>query len=233
MSSYLSEKLPKWLIWPIVIFFGLFLVCLVVGFLFYDIPQFFESLLVELAGIFLSFAIALLFVDNLVEHYRKQQWAKVRDYTFTDIASHLKAFVYEIPYFFTSNGFGLTGISPISPANTHQEVAVNFQVLADELRKIVDKRDPGLNDVTVKYYEAAQWDLDQIQMILTPRVIQSQAEQELVDVLIEFDQTRRHLQYMIIGHKLILSREAFPALISLVEVSGKLYSTLCKYWKVD
>ena len=189
--------------------------------------------LVELAGIFLSFAIALLFIDNLVEHYRKQQWTKVRDYTFTDIASHLKSFVYEIPYFFTSNDPELTIISPISPANTHQEVAVNFQVLADELRKIVDKRDPGINDTTVKYYEAAQWDLDQIQMVLTPRVIQSQAEQELIDVLIEFDQTRRHLQYMIIGHKLILSREAFPALISLVEVSGKLYSTLCKYWKFD
>ena len=234
MSSYLSEQLPKWLIWPISIFFGLFLICFVVGLSFYDIPQFLGNLLAGLAGVFLSFAIALLFVDNLVDHYRKQQWAKVRNYTLGAIAAHLSDFATaEIYVLFQVDGFDFTPI--FEGRNTpYQECAITFQALADELRKIKgDIGNKSPSDVTVELYESAKWDLDQIQLVLTPRVIQSYAEQDLIDVLIEFDQARRELHNGVIGHKLVSTQSAFPALISLVEVSGKLYGTLCKYWQVN
>ena len=234
MSSYLSEQLPKWLIWPIAIFFSLFVICLAVGLLFYDIPQFLGNLLAGLAGVFLSFAIALLFVDNLIEHYRKQQWAKVRNYTLGAIAAHLcDLATAEIFVFFELDSFDFT---PIFEGRNipNQESVVTFQTLTDELRGIrgdIGKKSPS--DVTVELYESAKWDLDQIQLVLTPRVIQSYAEQDLIDVLIEFDQARRELHNGVIGHKLVSTQSAFPALISLVEVSGKLYGTLCKYWQVN
>lgn len=108
------------------------------------------------------------------------------------------------------------------------------QTLADELRKIQDyEGEKSPSEITVGFYESVKWDLDQIQLILTPRVIQSQAEQELIDVLIEFDQTRRDLHNGIIAHKLLCLQGAFPRLISLVEMSGKVYETLCRYWEVD
>ena len=159
MSSYLSEQLPKWLIWPIVVFFGLFLVCIVIGLLFYDIVQFLGNLLAGVTGVFLSFAIALLFVDNLVDHYRKQQWAKVRNYTLGAIASHLSDFASSDIYIF----FPVFDPSAIIEGRNipYQEAAIGFQTLADKLRKITgDIGNKSPSDVTVEFYESAKWDLD-------------------------------------------------------------------------
>lgn len=231
MSSYQSEKLPKWLMKPIAIFVMLFLIYIAIGLLFIDAKQFFGNLFAGFAGVFFGFVITLFYVDGLVEHYKKQQWAKARDYTFTDLASHLRDFVYEISYSFAS-----IGLSPnaVPPANSHQGVVIYCQTLADELRKIQDHEgEKSPSDITVEFYESAKWDLDQIQLVLTPRVVQSQAEQELIDVLIEFDQARRDLHNGVMVHKLLCLQEAFPRLISLVEISGKVYETLCKYWEVD
>jgi hypothetical protein len=231
MSSYKSEKLPKWLMKPIAIFVILFVIYIVIGLLFIDPKQFFGNLFAGFAGVFLGFIITLSYLDGLVEHYRKQQWAKTRDYTFTDLASHLRNFVYEITYSFAD-----IGLSPnaVPPPNSHQGVVIYCQTLANELRKIQDyKGEKTPSDITVEFYEFVKWDLDQIQLVLTPRVIQSQAEQELIDVLIEFDQARRDLHNGVTVDKLISTQAAFPPLISLVEMSGKVYETLGKYWEVD
>jgi hypothetical protein len=73
--------------------------------------------------------------------------------------------------------------------------------------------------------------LDQIQTVLTPRVMQSSTDQELIDALIEFDDARRRLHNSIIGHKLICTQSVFPDVLSLVQSSEHLYQALCRSWE--
>jgi hypothetical protein len=191
------------------------------------------NLLSETAGIFFGIIVTLLVVDAYMNYRRKRQWAKVRNYTLGAIAAHLSDFASDVYVFL--GGKGGAALGPIIDGRDEPrlETVSGFETLASDLRSIhgdIGNKSPS--DCVVELYEHSRWELDQIQAILIPRVMQSQAEQDLVDALIEFDEAHRDLRSQIIAHRLICTQSAFPALISLVEVSGKLYGVLCKHWKV-
>lgn len=87
------------------------------------------------------------------------------------------------------------------------------------------------SDYVVELYENSRWNLDQIQRVLTPLVIQSEADQELIDILMSFDMARRDLHNTIIRHKLIVTDAAFPALIKLMDMIADVYRIVAKYWR--
>ena len=76
-----------------------------------------------------------------------------------------------------------------------------------------------------------KWDLDQIRDVLTPRVVQSSNDQQIIDALVEFDDARRKLHNAIIVHKRIVTHSVFPDTIALLEQVQSLYGILCDKWK--
>jgi hypothetical protein len=80
-------------------------------------------------------------------------------------------------------------------------------------------------------YDDAKWDLDQIQTVLTPWIIQSEAEQDLIDAMMTFDKGRRQLHDAIIGDKMVVTGTAYPELIEFIDVAADLYAVVSKYWK--
>ena len=66
-------------------------------------------------------------------------------------------------------------------------------------------REESTSDVSVKFYQALRWDLDQIQDVITPRIMQYSTDQSLIDRLVEFDDASRNLNHAIIVHKEVLT----------------------------
>jgi hypothetical protein len=192
---------------------------------------FIGNLLSETAGIFFGIVVTLLVVRVYDERIWENRWKRVRKYTLRSIARHLCDFASDTTIFL---GRGLAALDPILEGREapHPEAASGFKTLAEVFRS--DRSDEGSkspSDRVVDLYEHSRWELDQIQTVLTPRLMQAQAEQDLVDALIEFDEAHQDLRSQIIAHKLIRTGSAYPALISLIEVSGNLYGVLDKYWR--
>jgi hypothetical protein len=70
------------------------------------------------------------------------------------------------------------------------------------------------------------WDLNQIQLVLTPLAITSSSDQKLIDALIEFDKAHREFCRGIRIHKLSYSQDAWPAMVRLIKSSGNLYAAI-------
>jgi hypothetical protein len=87
--------------------------------------------------------------------------------------------------------------------------------------------------IVADFYKKIQWDLDQIQNVLTPLVITSSLEQRLIDALVAFNQTQRELINGIRSHQMAGTQNAFPALVELVRGSGRLYATMARYLEAD
>ena len=204
----------------------------VVGF-FIDAKSFLENLLSETAGIFASIIIALLIVDRYTEHKKEQQWTKVRDLTYAALTAHLCDLVTEMFIYFPVDDHRpmmriIEGRDQPNPATIPA-----MADLASQLRHLPSavSKEKSTSDLTVEFYEAVKWDLDQVQDVLIPRVMQSSADQEIINALVEFDSARGELHNAIIVHKQVVTHGAFPAVVALLEQTQSLYGALCKKWK--
>jgi hypothetical protein len=114
------------------------------------------------------------------------------------------------------------------------EVAVaGFERLTEELRNLTDSksRTKSLSDLAVEFYEMVRWDLDQIQMVLTPRLLQSASDQKVIDALMEFDHAHRTLYSAILGHKLVITQSAYSHIPDLIAAAGHLYREMRSHWE--
>lgn len=209
----------------------LILSVLAVSFGFTTDPGFWGNIVSEVLGIVIGALFTVFLVDQLLRTERQRQWAQVRNYTLKAIARHLSDFTWDVFY-----SFDLKDSSSLRSSDGGQNAPYQalFKETVDQLHAIPHTTSPteSTSDRTVAFYERSQWDLDQIQTVLTPRLIQSQVEedsQEVIDALIEFDEARRGLHNSVIADKLISIQSAFPALISLIGVAGRLYQTIFEH----
>jgi len=89
----------------------------------------------------------------------------------------------------------------------------------------------SLSDMTVEYYEMVKWDLEQIQAVLTPRLLESATDQKLIDALMEFDHAHRALYSAILGHKLVVTQSAYSRIPDLFAAAGRLYKEMLPHWE--
>jgi len=200
--------------------------------------DFSANLLAEIASNAVSILLGLLVIDWFLEYRRKREWAKAEAFTLRAIAVHLCEIAGSTFLHFPDLGFDAVGaifeghVKPPSPKTLQ-----GFKNLLSELRsyelpvRVARKMSPS--DIAIDYYEAVKWDLDQIQNVLTPRVIQGPADQALIDLLVEFDDSHRELRHSIIGHKQACTQAVFPNVISLVESAGRLYQAIYEYLGTD
>lgn len=205
-------------------------------------------LVIGILGIFLSFPgsqfwfglifialnifVTVFLVDWLIKYRREQQWDNVRGITLRAISNHLCDVASEVYGEFGVANVDLSSIGRILEGRNTSNAATPeaFEEFANELNKInQDIRGESPSTIVNQFYKKIQWDLDQIQNVLTPLVITSSSEQRLTDALVEFDQTQREFINGIRSHQMAGTQAAFPALVALVRGSGKLYATIAIY----
>jgi hypothetical protein len=193
---------------------------------------FFENLLSEGAGIFVGIIVALLIVDKYTEHQKEQQWARVRDLTYQALAAHLCGLTTDALIRFPIGDH--RPMTPIVVGRDHPNPATVPAIgdLLSQLRKLPSavSAEKSTSDLSVEFYEMVKWDLDQIRDVLTPRVVQSSNDQQIIDALIEFDDAGRRLHNAIIVHKRIVTHSVFPDTMALLEQVQSLYGILCDKW---
>lgn len=224
MKSYFSDPFGRWLIVG-----SLFLAVTIgiVGFLV-DSRGFLENLLSEATGIFVGILIALLIVDKYAEYHKEKQWSKFRELTYNSIRAHVCDLTTDMIIYFLSAHRLMT---PIIDGRDHPnpKTTIAMEKMIAQLRELPNtvNAEKSTSDLAVEWYEEVKWDLDEIQHLLTPRVVQSSNDQQVIDSLIEFDSARRSLHNAIIVHRRVVTHSVFPYVIKLLEQAQVLYGALC------
>lgn len=228
-KSYMSDPIARWLLMFLALITA---VSILIG-LVVDTKGFPGNLLAELAGNGIAILVGLLLIDRFLEDRREKQWAKVRKSTIGAIAAHLCDIASTLYIYFPVGDHKSMGVILEGRNTPNRATPMGFEDLLQELRRLPNDLDneKSTSDVAVEFYEAVMWDLDQIQTVLTPRVIQSSSDQSLIDAAIEFDDARRKLHNSIIAHKLVVTHSVFPNVLLLVQCSGRLYQVLCNGWE--
>ena len=205
---------------------------LIWGFLL-DWHGFLEGVLSSIAFSGITIVVGLFFVDRLIEHRQEQQWAKVRLLTYRGLAAHLCDMASMTMVVFPCGDHGATGRILDGRNEPQEEAVAGFERLTAVLRNQTDSKSKtrSLSDMTVEYYEMVKWDLEQIQAVLTPRLLESATDQKLIDALMEFDHAHRALYSAILGHKLVVTQSAYSRIPDLFAAAGRLYKEMLPHWE--
>jgi hypothetical protein len=191
--------------------------------------SFYSNLSFAMASIGVNIIITVFVIDWLMSYRRKQQWMNVRSITLRAIMGHLCDITAEIYVEFSVPGINLSSIGRILNGRNTPNAATPeaFEEFASELEKIhQDIQGKSPSSLVVQWWKKIQWDLDQIQNVLTWLAITSSSDQTLIDALVAFDQVKREFVNGIHSHQMAVTQEAFPALVKLVRGSGRLYATV-------
>jgi len=232
VRSIILDPIGRWIF---TIFAAVSFGCLAYGILV-NPDGYLGNLLAEVTGLSLSVLVGIVVVDWFVEYVRRRQWAKSNAHTLRAIAVHL----CEIA---GSTFLHFPGVDPdavmklfeghILPPN--RETLESFDCLLAELRDLPDEhyQEKSTSDVAVEFYEAIQWDLEQIQNVLTPRILQGPTDQSIADGLVEFDNAQRELRHSIIAHQQAVTHGVFQHVLTLVEAAKKVYALVLGYWEYE
>jgi len=225
-----QKPLPKWL--P----FGSLLLAIIsaTASLMIDRDSALINLLCTASGVFVSVFVALELIDRYLAEQRKQQWAKIRSIVYSDILAHLCDIAAEAIIYF--NIFNLR-LEPDLLARIASGREKPNRGTLEALRALAQRlvwmpeeafasQDESGSDLALKFYEAILRDLDAIQDVLTPLVVQSSSEQQIVDALLEYGSVRRKLDSAAIAHKLVAIQGVVPHIAQLLEQGAILYGKI-------
>jgi hypothetical protein len=191
------------------------------------------NLLAGFVDIGLGTLVGIFLVDTLVRQDRQEKWSKSRNYILGAVAVHLSDFAFEALIAMPINDHRPMNAIIDGRSSPNPATVIAIRKIASLLRDIRESPsfDKSLSDYVFELYDNTKWDLDQIQTVLTPWIIQSEADQELIDAMMVFDRARRQLHNAIIGDKLMSKGAAYPTPIEFIDVVADLYIVLSKYWK--
>jgi len=183
-----------------------------------------------LFGIAFNIVITVFVIDMLIRYRQEQRWAKVRNLTLTAISTLLcdvasSIWEYGDVAWDLIDGIG-DGRNELNP-NTPRAFERLADALAERARRDDFKDDSEIvtaSDIVVKYYKKYLWELNQIQLVLTPFVVTSSSDQKLIDALFEFDTVHREFCIGIRAAGMV--GEAWDRMVDLVRSSGKLYEAI-------
>lgn len=234
----MSKFLNRWYLRDHFTRYSLFIIVVIIalslfgGFVI-DQQGFLEGFLTSLAFSGITIIVGLLLVDRLIEHRQGQQWARVRLITYRGLAAHLcdvasQAFVV----YMLDDAVDALWQMQEGRSGPKKEALAGFDQLVGALRRLKEPRSNGLSlsDQAGDFYDEVKWELEQIQSVLTPRLLASDTDQKLVDTLMEFDHANRALYSAILAHKQAVTQSAFSFVPDLVAAAEHLYRELLPHW---
>lgn len=197
-----------------------------------DFQAFTSNIISEIVGLLISIVVGLFVVDKYTSFYQAKQWNQVRSLTYKSIASHLcEISIQTIIIFPVKDNRPIRALNVGRFKPNHDTILAMDQVI-DEIRQISIKLDTkSATDFPYNLYEVIEWDLDQIQDILIPRVVQSSDDQEFINMLIELDSSRESLYTSVISRNKVTANEGLNNVIKLLELCRGIYSKLFERWK--
>lgn len=198
-----------------------------------DFQAFVSNITSETVGLLISVIVGLFVVDKYTAYYQTKQWYQVRNLTYKSIASHVCEIAIQMLIVFS-----VKDNRPIRALNEgrfkpNSDTVTAISQVIEELKKISIKlNDKTITELTMNLYEAIKWDLDQIQDILIPRIVQSSDDQEFINILIELDSSREELYASVISRNNVATNEGFMNAIKLLESCHLIYSKLFERWKI-
>jgi hypothetical protein len=212
---------------------GIAIAAMLSGFLL-DPRPFLVNLLAGIFGIFTGAAVTLLIVERYLLYQRKVRWARVEEYTVRAIAVHLSEIAGGLFLHFPSIKWDaaeaiFSGHNRPPNSDTLQAMG-KLLIQLNEVPSSISK-DKSSSDAAVEYYEDLKWDLDQIQSVLTPRLLQGPTDQHFIDDLVAFDSARRELHHSIIGHQQAVTHAVFGRLVPMIGLARQLYASILKRWE--
>jgi len=190
----------------------------------------FQSIRSGIIGIAIAIIVTFLVVNKVIEQREQQRWEKVRNITCSQLVNNICNISASCTMFYRisiGDKWGLVK-DPFPPNN---KTLSAFNDLIQDLNKhninrnippTYNKGDVGAD---MKFYEYVKFNLDHIQMVLTPRMIQGRGEQELVDALVEFESAGNKLR-----DEVFLNYTCFPQVVSLIEKARIVYETIYNDW---
>jgi len=194
-----------------------------------EMDSFIEGVLGTLFSLALGLFVGYLFIDGFADYLAERQWQRTRLLTLQAIGTHIcEVAVHLSSRFAVQDGFRVQEGRDVP----NPETPNHFLKLVDELkrRSSSPETDKTVREYAVYFWEDAAWRLDQIQLVLTPMVIQSSRNQTLIAVLAEFESARGRLQSAIKAPPWVEPHSVMPELIGLMEVSGRLYGVVAEEW---
>jgi hypothetical protein len=193
-----------------------------------DAAGFTVNMLAGLVGVVLSLALGVTVAERILRREKEARWRQTQSATLRAIGIHLSEIAGGVFLHFR-----LGAAMPFFQAHTNAldtRILEAFDPLIAGLRALPSSVEQGksTSDTAVEYYEALRWDLDQIQAVLTPRLLESPTKQDLIDRLVDFDNARRELHHAIIAHRQAVTQSVIPKLITLIESAKRLYAEVAK-----
>lgn len=179
--------------------------------------------------------IALIATVTLVEWYlvsrRGKQWERVKSLTVNAIGNQLCEVASDYYRSFKLNETKYVDTILNCQNVPNPETLNDYGDFVERARRLPGRANDGkpVADAAVKFYEEATWNLDQIQTILTPRVLQSTSDTKLIDALVHHDEARRQLHLAVMRYsKGLTANSVYPKVVSLLESNRDLYQVLCE-----
>lgn len=206
-------------------------VCLVVG-ATVDFKGFIDGTLTAIAFSGITILLGLFFVDRLIEHRREEQWAKVRLITYRGLGAHLCDVVAQVFVVFAlENAADAMGQMLEGRDKPRKEALQGFAKMAEAARTAKEPmHGPTLSDQTRGFYDQVKWELEQIQTILTPRLLQSATDKKLIEALMQLDHANRALYSAILAHEQAGTQTAYHFVPEFVTAAERLYGVLLPHW---
>lgn len=193
---------------------------------------FLSNLFAGFIEIGLGTLIGIFLVDKLVSRERQEKWSKSRNYILGAVAAHLSDFSVEALISMPINDHRPMTAIIDGRDSPNPTIVTAIRQVASLIRDVNESpsTDRSLSDYVFDLYDRVKGDIDQIQIVLTPWIIQSEADQKVTNAMMIFDESRRQLHNAIIGDRMISTGAAYPALIEFIDAVANLYDILSKYW---
>lgn len=194
------------------------------------------------AGSFIAILIPLFIIDPLQRIKQDREWRNVRKNAIHAIARHLCDFGNRawMRFTYVADDSAMNKINA-GRDEPNKETIEGFKGLADQFRKYEGAKrrvQEGPEDKTpggwaIYTYDDSEvrYNLDSIRDIWTPRVMKSCNNQDLIDKLIEFDNTRSKLHYSKLAYEDMMVRNPVGDMANLLEKAGEVYNELKKEWE--
>lgn len=201
------------------------------------------NLWAELGGVTVSFVVAVVIVEWYLKQLRQRRWERVRSLTYRALAAHLSEIGTHTQLAF-GIGLGQTKSQHDKDISRHlgdgrdkphPPMAAALRSMAQFIRSHKDPdypRSSGHFSVWLQNFrERARWDLNQIRDVLFPRIVDSAADQDLIDRMAELDERRRNLEHQWAVHEDVMAGDIQSAMAGLLEASADLYDAVCERWE--
>jgi len=207
-----------------------------------DAKAYWGNLSAEITSIAISVLIAFLIISRFTRYQREKQWKRVRRMTYQAITAHLCDILNDLFACFPLYDFAIRARIMDGRNYPTVECVDAMTDLIAQLQKFSCSYDgeEHLSDLATKYYNEIRWDVDQMRNVITPRVIQSSDDQELIDALVEFDSVVRELYSAIKAHRQVADGRvflagdiAFPEIIRLIEKARTIYRIIARRWATE